>query len=181
MTAPRVEIDLAKLGHNARTLVDRLGPLGISVTGVTKAVLGLPEVAFALLASGVGGLGDSRVENLERMRAAGVPGPLTLIRSPMLSQVDRVVAVADVSFNTEVSVLSALSAAAGRAGVTHDVVLMVELGDLREGILPVDLPEVVAATLALPNLALRGIGTNLACQHGVVPDAANMAELSALA
>jgi predicted amino acid racemase len=60
-------------------------------------------------------------------------------------------------------------------------VLMVELGDLREGILPGDLASVARVVLDRPDLVLRGIGTNLACQSGVAPDAAKMAELSALA
>ena len=58
---------------------------------------------------------------------------------------------------------------------------MVELGDLREGIMPDDLMEIVAETLGLPNIELKGIGTNLACRSGVSPDADNMATLSALA
>lgn len=99
----------------------------------------------------------------------------------MLSQVDRVVRSADVSFNTELSVISRLSSAARRAGRSHEVVLMVELGDLREGIMPIDLEDMVRAVLQLPNITLGGIGGNLACHGGVVPDANNMAELSALA
>ena len=59
--------------------------------------------------------------------------------------------------------------------------LMVELGDLREGIMPGDLPDAVARCLALPNIEVRGIGTNLACRNGVVPDDRNMGELSDLA
>ena len=181
MTAPRLEIDLDKIHHNARTLVERLAVRGISVTGVTKATLGSPEIAGALLRAGVSALGDSRIENIEAMRLAGVPAPMTLIRSPMISQADRVVAHADVSFNTELDVIGALSAAARRAARTHGIVLMVELGDLREGIMPGDLEHTVRETLRLPNIALEGIGTNLACRSGVSPDAKNMAELSALA
>src|SRR6187401_2741246 len=112
MSAPRVEVDLDKVGHNARTLVDRLGRRGVSVTGVTKATLGSPEVARTLVDAGVARLGDSRVENLERLRRAGVDAAMTLIRSPMPSQVDRVVAAADTSCNTEVVLLRALDAAA---------------------------------------------------------------------
>ncbi|TVO66823.1 alanine/ornithine racemase family PLP-dependent enzyme [Denitromonas ohlonensis] len=181
MTAPRLEIDLDKIRHNALTLVQRLARHGISVTGVTKAVLGSPEVAGAMLDGGASGLGDSRIENIEVMRAAHVRGPMTLIRTPMLSQVKRVVAGANVSFNTEIDVIDALSSAAGKAGVVHGVVLMVELGDLREGILPGDLAHMVRQVLRLPNILLKGIGGNLACASGVVPDARNMAELSALA
>ncbi|MCU1457962.1 MAG: hypothetical protein JWL73_2054 [Actinomycetia bacterium] len=180
-TTPRLEIRLDRIRHNARTLVRRLGSRGISVTGVTKATLGSPEIARAMLAAGVVGLGESRVENIEAMRRSGIDSPMTLLRSPMMSQVDRVVASADVSLNSEPEVLAALSASAVEQDRTHGVVLMVELGDLREGILPADLEYVARAVLALPGLVLRGIGTNLACQSGVSPDPRNMAELSCLA
>ena len=181
MTAPRLEIDLNKIYHNARTLVDRLADRGISVTGVTKATLGSPEIASALIRAGVTALGDSRIENIEAMRRAHVPASMTLIRSPMISQAERVVTHADVSLNTELDVISRLSFAAKEARRTHGVVLMVELGDLREGIMPGDLENTVRETLRFPNIVLRGIGTNLACRSGVSPDAKNMAELSALA
>ena len=181
MTGVQVELDLAKIGANARVLVDRLGVAGISVTGVTKAALGSPELAAVLVDAGVAALGDSRIENLERLRAAGIGAPTLLLRSPMLSQVDRVVRSADVSCNTEPAVIRALSAAAGAAGVQHGVVLMVELGDLREGIHPPDVCAIAASTLALPHLALTGIGTNLACRNGISPDDRNMQVLSALA
>ena len=181
MTAPRLEIDLDKIHHNARTLVERLGKRGISVTGVTKATLGSLEIAGALLGAHVHALGDSRIENIEAMRRARVPAPMTLIRSPMLSQAERVVRYADVSFNTELDIISKLSSAAREAKRTHGVVLMVELGDLREGIVSSDLENTVRETLRLPNIGLKGIGTNLACRCGVSPDARNMAELSSLA
>ena len=181
MNAPRIEIDLDKIHHNARTLVERLSHRGIAVTGVTKATLGSPAIAGALHRAGVTALGDSRIENIEAMRRAGVPGPLILIRSPMLSRVVRVVRNADVSFNTELDVIRGLSAAAKAAGHTHGIMLMVELGDLREGIMPGDLVHTVRETLRFPNLSLKGIGTNLACLSGVAPDSRNMAELSALA
>ena len=181
MSAPRLVVDREKLHHNARTLVERLAPRGISVTGVTKAALGSPEIADTLLRAGVKSLGDSRIENIEKMRAAGIKAPLLLIRSPMLSQVERVAAGADISFNSELEVVNALSRAARRIGRTHGVVLMVELGDLREGLMPKDLENAVRETLRLPHIALKGIGTNLACRSGVSPDAKNMAELSALA
>ena len=181
MTAPRLEIDLDRIQHNARTLVNRLANRGISVTGVTKAALGSQEIAGALLRGGVSSIGDARIENIEAMGHAQVSASMMLIRSPMLSQADRVVAQADVSFNTELEVISRLSSAAKEARRTHGVVLMIELGDLREGIMPGHLEHAVRETLRFPNIALEGIGTNLACRSGVVPDARNMGELSELA
>lgn len=179
--APRLEIDLGKIHHNASTLVERLAHRGISVTGVTKATLGSAEIAATLLRAGVSTLGDSRIENIEAMRRSQVPARMTLIRSPMLSQVKRVVRHANVSFNTEIEIIRSLSFEAQKAGHTHGVILMVELGDLREGIMPADLFDIVRETHTLPNLVFQGIGTNLACRSGVSPDGWNMAGLSGLA
>jgi len=181
MAAPRLEIDLNKIGQNARTLVDRLGKRGISVTGVTKVILGSAEIAKTLLEAGVKQLGDSRIENIEALHRARVQASMVLIRSPMLSQVQRIVTHADISCNTEIKVIRALSQEAQKADRTHGVILMVELGDLREGIMPNDLLDFVHETLSLPNIHFKGIGTNLACRSGVSPDAENMAILSELA
>ena len=91
MTAPRLEIDLDKIHHNARALVEALARRSISVTGVTKATLGSPDIAQTMIDAGATALGDSRIENIEAMRRSRVPAPMLLIRSPMLSQVDQVV------------------------------------------------------------------------------------------
>ncbi len=177
----RIEINLDKVEQNTRILVDRLSSTGIRVTGITKAVLGSPGVGAAMLRGGACGLGDSRVQNLVRL--AGLDRSLvrTLIRSPILSQVARVVELADVSLNTEAVVLAALDQAADRQKRMHSVVLMVELGDLREGIALEDTPEAVRAVLRHSSLRLVGLGANLACQNGVVPDDRNMGVLTALA
>lgn len=182
MSAPRLEINLAKISANARMLVDRLDERGIAVMGITKAVLGCPSIASALLDAGVSGIGDSRIENIERIRASlGERPTISMIRSPLLSQAERVVRSADISFNTELAVIKGLSVAATLAHRTHGVVLMVELGDLREGIMPNDLLATVSEILPLPNIVLRGIGANLACLSGTTPDAVNMTALSDLA
>ena len=177
----RVETDLDKVEQNTRVLVDRLAARGIRVTGITKAVLGSPGVGAAMLRGGARGLGDSRIPNLVRLAGLDRSPSRTLIRSPMLSQVARVVDVADVSLNTESVVLAALNQAASQQNRMHEVVLMVELGDLREGIALDDVPEAVRAVLGHSSLRLGGLGANLACQNGVIPDDQNMGVLTALA
>jgi predicted amino acid racemase len=180
VSAPRIDIDLGKIEHNTRVLVERLAPSGIRVTGVTKAVLGEPAVGAAMLRGGAVGLGDSRVENLARLEKPVGTAPRTLIRSPMLSQVTDVVRAAACSLNTDAQVLAALDRAAAQQQRTHDVVLMVELGDLREGIAVEDVSAAVATVLRHTSLRLVGLGANLACQNGVVPTDHNMAVLSEL-
>ncbi len=181
MSAPRLEIDLDKIHHNAKTLVDRLAGRGISVTAVMKASLGSPEIARTMLRAGVSMIGDSRMENIEAMSRAGINAPMMLIRSPMISDVQRVVRFADLSLNSELDVIHQLSQAAKAAGKRHGVVLMIELGDLREGIMPADLEHAIGSVLDMPNIDLKGIGANLACHCGVSPDKRNMDQLSTLA
>ncbi|MEM8751648.1 MAG: alanine racemase [Pseudomonadota bacterium] len=181
MTAPRLEIDLGKITHNARCLSAWLTTEGVDVTGVTKGVCGRPEVARAMLDSGVSSLADARVENVERMRAADIACPISLIRPPMLSQAARVVRSCELSYNTEPTVIKALAAAARAVDKVHHVVLMVEMGDMRDGIMPADVAEVAAQVVATPGVALKGVGANFGCLSGVAPDADAMARLSSLA
>jgi predicted amino acid racemase len=83
----------------------------------------------------------------------------------------------DVSVNSELAVLDALSRTAVRRGRVHDVIVMVDLGDLREGLWPDELVPFVRHALGLPGIRIVGVGTNLACFAGVVPSASNMTRL----
>jgi predicted amino acid racemase len=180
VSAPRVDIDLAKIEHNTRALVDRLSPVGVRVVGITKATLGKSEIGTAMLRGGAVGLGDSRVANLARLSGLAGSTSRTLIRSPMLSEARDVVRTATCSLNTEATALERLNEAAHQERRIHDVVLMVELGDLREGIATEDVAEAARVVLGYPALRLVGLGTNLACQNGVVPTNTNMDVLTRL-
>ncbi len=181
MPAPRMEIELDKLVHNAQELTALYGSRGVHVTVVTKGVCGSPRIARALLDSGIRSLGDSRIANIQKMREAGLDAQFVLIRSPMPSEVERVVEFADVSLNTEMSVIRRVAEHAVKRGKTHRIVLMVELGDLREGILPCDIKSMVEQVIHLRGVELAGIGTNLACFGGIRPTEANMRALSSIA
>jgi predicted amino acid racemase len=174
---PTVSIDLAKVEHNARSVVQLCAEHGIAVTGVTKGVCGDPEVARAMLRGGVTSIGESRMENVRRLREAGVDTTYMLLRVPPLSAVEEVVERVDVSLNSELAVLRGLSAAARGRGGVHDVIVMVDLGDLREGVWPDDLLPFVRELTGLSGVRLVGLGANLSCFGGVVPTAHNMARL----
>ena len=181
MTAPRVEVDLGKIRHNARCLVERLKSRGISVTAVTKAVCGHPQIAQAMLDGGAAGLGEARMSNVKRLRKAGIKCPITLIRTPMLSQVDQVTRYCDASYNTEMDVIARLAEVSRQTRTVHDVLLMVEMGDMREGIMPERLEAIARQVMGMPGVVLKGIGANFACLGGATPDAAKMATLSTFA
>ncbi|WP_317057209.1 alanine/ornithine racemase family PLP-dependent enzyme [Roseovarius rhodophyticola] len=181
MTTPRVEIDLGKIQANARCLVRRLGARGLSVTGVTKAVCGHPDIARAMLDGGVVGLADARIANVVRMRIAGINCPISMIRAPLLSEMEDAIQHCDASYNTEMDTIRKLGAAAKKLGTSHDVILLAEMGDMREGILPENLNECAARVIATPGVALKGIAANFACMGNAAPTGGDMAMLSRLA
>lgn len=181
MNCPRIEVDLRKLRHNTRTVVERLKGRGIRVTAVTKAVCGHPSVAQAMLDGGAKGLAEARLSNVKRLRQAGKTCPITLIRTPMLTQVDDVVQVCDASYNTEIAVIAALATAALRQDKVHDIILMVEMGDLRDGIMPHRVGQIGEQVMGMPGVVLKGIGANFACLSGIAPTATEMQALTALA
>nr|WP_299170626.1 alanine/ornithine racemase family PLP-dependent enzyme [uncultured Allomuricauda sp.] len=181
MNLPRIDIDLGKIAHNVQQLKILYGTKGINVIGVTKVIGGDPMIAGVLVKNGIEILADSRISNIIKMRKAGIRAQYLLLRTPALSQVEEVVIHAHISLNSELAVLKKLSEYALRNHIIHKVVLMVELGDLREGIMPSKMNAYVKEVLNLEGLALIGIGTNLACFGGISPDADKMNELSSIA
>ncbi len=176
---PRIEISLSQIRENTKKLSELYMQKGISLMGVTKAVLGEPSIAKAMIQGGVKFIADSRIENIQKMKSAGISTQFVLLRTP-LSQAESIVKNADISLNTEIETLKKLSYHAKGQNKIHQVIIMVELGDLREGILPCDLPQLVRKTLSLPHIKIIGIGCNLACYGGIKPDDKNMRELSEL-
>lgn len=170
-----IVVDLETIEANTRRLADRLP--GLDLVGVTKVTCGEPAVGRAMLRGGATALADSRPANLARLRAAGITVPLWLLRAPAPAQADEVVQLADVSLESELITVRALDAAAGARGLVHGVVCMVDLGDLREGVLPDDLLPFVEEVAALPHVRVTGVGVNLTCYGAIVPSEENLGEL----
>ena len=181
MATPRVEIDLGKISHNVTALKELYGSRGIRICAVTKAVCGDPRIAEVLVNSGIGILADSRMANIRRMRDAGIRAQFLLLRTPFISQAEAVVTFTDMSLNSDLSVIERLSKFALKQHARHNIILMVELGDLREGLMPSDLLGAVKRVIELEGIQLAGIGANLACFGGIEPDQGKMEELSSLA
>ncbi len=165
---PCVEIDINKIRKNTRYLVDYCGNKGIEVMGITKGVCALTEVVNAMVEGGIKKLGDSRLQNIAVLRESGFMGLIYLIRIPMLSEIRDLVNLADGSFNSEVDAVKMLSQEASTIGKVHKVILMVDVGDLREGIMPEDVLNVVGQIINLPGIVLEGLGTNVGCYGGVL-------------
>ena len=178
MAGPRITIDLERIERNARTVVERCRASGIGVFGVTKGTCGMPQVARAMLRGGATGIGESRFENIRRLRASGIDAPIMLLRSPPLSLIEEVIKTVDISLNSELAIVRELSRVAERMARVHDIILMVDLGDLREGIWPTDLIPTVEQVMQLPGVRIAGIGTNLTCFGAIIPTEINLGELA---
>jgi predicted amino acid racemase len=158
MSNPRLRIDLAKITHNARKTLDICRRHGIDVMGVTKGAAGMPEVAKAMLAGGIASLADSRLDNIARLRAAGIRVPITLLRSPGPRDISRTVELADASLNSDVEIVEALAIEARLQRKTHGVILMVDLHTGREGLPPGRVPAACRKLRSLAGIQLQGIG-----------------------
>ena len=174
---PRLEISLDKITHNTQVVAGICNRQGIRVAGVTKVFCGDPEIAGAMVDGGIDILADSRLENLKKLKE--FPLPKLLLRLPMLSRAKAVVEFADISLNSEIETIKALSEAAIAQGKRHEIILMFDLGDLREGIFDKnELSQTVEQLLQLKGVILIGIGTNLTCIGGVIPTPENLSRLT---
>lgn len=178
---PRICANLGKIRHNVDTLTALCRRHGITVAAVTKAVCADAAIARVFEQSDVAMLADARIENLDRLQTKK---PKLLLRAPAPCEADEAVASADVSLVSEIDTIRALGKAALRAQKKHAVILMIDLGDLREGILFRDREGICRAAKSAaeePALELRGVGTNLTCYGAISPDEMNLGELCRIA
>lgn len=178
---PYLKIDLEKIKENTRRTVEICHKQDISVLGVTKGFGAIPNIVRAFLKGGVDGLADSRMENIMELHNINADAPITLLRIPRLSNVMNVVQYTDASINSELAVIKALGEAAEKLHKQHQVVLMLDVGDLREGILKENLLASAAMVLKIKGIKLIGIATNMGCYGGIIPDMQNLGLLASLA
>ncbi|MBU3143896.1 ornithine racemase Orr [Clostridium sp. CF012] len=175
---PCVDVDLGKLTHNAKTILDLCNKVHIEVASVTKVFCAQRPITEAILKSGIKGVADSRISNLKNSK--DLDCTKLMIRIPMISEAYEIVRYSDTSLNSELATIRALSVAAKDLNKTHNIILMVDIGDLREGVLIQDAISTVGEILKLDNINLLGLGTNVTCYGGVIPDSENLGVLIAL-
>lgn len=179
---PRVVWDPSRLLANADFL-DRLchqqkDP--VDWIPVTKVTCADPDIVSTLIRQGYQSFADSRIENLRRIKQISSDSQTTLLRLPGLHEVAEVVRYADISLVSEQDTIAALQREAQQCGRRHKVILMIELGDLREGVCIHQALELGRFILEQDHIEWLGIGTNLTCYGGVIPTADIMLELTDL-
>ena len=176
---PRITCDLEKIQRNTDEVLRRAKAAGITdVAAVVKCVNGMPEVAQIFQNAGCHWIATSRMDQFIKMREAGITAPFMLIRVPMLSEVPDVIEYCDTSLISDMTLLKALNHEAQAKNSLHNVILMAEVGDLREGFWDRDeLVEAARFTEEAPGLHLLGVGMNIGCYGSVAATRDKMQEL----
>lgn len=176
---PRLTVHLPHLRENMEHVISQCAAAGIQVCGVIKGCEAFPAVAQLYRDCGAVELGTSRIEHIIRCREAGVPGPYLLLRVPMRSELPELVRYCETSLQSEAAILDALEEECRHQNTTHRVIVMADLGDLREGFWNQEemLNVCIHVERDLPHIHLAGVGVNLGCYGSIQPTASKMLAL----
>jgi predicted amino acid racemase len=177
---PMLEFNLKKLYNNTKIVTKLCEDNGIKVAGIIKGFGGIAEGAEEMVKGGCYQIGSSRIEQLKALKDRGFDMPLLLVRIPMMCESEDVVKYSDISLVSEKETLNLLNKEAKAQNKIYGVVLMYDLGDLREGVFYkeelIRLAEYVE--YESDNLYLEGIGSNLSCYGSVAPTTENLSQLA---
>ena len=177
---PVLKVDLNAIKENASVMTSFCKKRGISVAGVIKFSDGSTEIAKAYSDGGCSEIASSRTRHLKAIKSAFPYITTMLIRIPMFSECMDVVKWCDISLNSEELILRRLDECAAVYGKKHKVILMMDVGDRREGVVSSDelLRLAMLVETELTSLELAGVGSSFACASGVLPDWDNLTELA---
>ncbi len=174
---PRLVYHAEALAENVQRVASRCSREGITLWGVTKGVCAQPEIARIMVRNGCRALMDSRMRNLRALKAQDLGVPLWLLRIPMSSEIPEIVEHADGAVISMAESVHLLHQACAQRRHPFEVMLMVDIGDLREGIWPDEVDALAEAFSACPRVRCIGVGANWGCYGGVLPTEENEKKL----
>ena len=178
---PKILIDLEKIKHNTKEIVKLAKKSNLNIAGVTKAVCGDLKIAKKMVEGGVKYLADSRLINLKNLQKKIKNIPLILLRSPTFSEINQTIKCADISLQSEIEIIEKISKISLKHKKKHKIILMIEMGDRREGILEKDIYNFMSKIIKFKGIQIYGIGMNLSCYGGVIPTKEKVLKLSSIA
>jgi ornithine racemase len=166
-----------KLAHNYRFIESLFEESNINWGVVTKLLCGNKLFLNELIRLGVQEMHDTRISNLRTIKAMGSNIQTVYIKPPAMRSIPNLIKYADVSFNTDFVTIKMLSDETVKQNKKHKVIIMIEMGDLREGVMGDHLIEFYEKVFLLPNIQIIGIGTNLNCLNGILPNQDKLIQL----
>ncbi|MCF8236416.1 MAG: alanine/ornithine racemase family PLP-dependent enzyme [Bacteroidales bacterium] len=173
-----IELHREKLQQNFKFLDNLFKKNGIEWGVVSKLLCGNKIYLKELLDMGIKEVHDSRISNLKAIKELDSSVQTVYIKPPAKRSIKNLVRYADISFDTEFLTIKLISEEAQRQDKLHKVIIMIEMGDLREGVVGERLLDFYSSIFKLPNIEVIGLGTNLNCLNGVMPTHDKMVQLS---
>lgn len=173
-----IELYRSKLKQNYCFLDNLFKKKGKNWAVVTKLLCGNKSYIEEIIKLGAQEICDSRISNLKVVKEINPDVKTLYIKPPAKRSIRSIVKYADVSFNSEYETIKLLSDEAVKQGKIHKVVIMIELGDLREGVMGENLVAFYESVFNLPGIMIQGVGTNLNCLNGVMPSEDKLIQLS---
>ncbi len=177
-----LKIDTQKIISNIEKMVDILGKYDIEWSLITKVLGGNREILQKLLShpsiKKVHSIGDSRISNLKAIKSIKPDIVTMYIKPPAITQVKNVVRYADISLNSSFKIIEKMNDESAKLGKKHRVIIMIEMGELREGIIRENILSFYERLFKLDHIIAEGIGTNLGCMYGVEPTYDKLIQLS---
>lgn len=162
-----------KIQNNIRFLSDYFSKKNIHWSLITKVFSGdktfLKTVLTPEVIQDIDSVGDSRLTSLRNLKAVNPEIRTIYIKPPAKVYAEEIVQYADVSLNSSFDTIQALNLAAKNAGKVHQIIIMIELGELREGVNRSDLMGFYQKIFELPHIEVIGLGSNLGCMYGIIP------------
>lgn len=175
-------IQTEKIKNNIKYLSGFFAKHDIEWSLITKVFSGdkefLKNVLTADVIAKINAVGDSRLTSLKNLKEVNPNMRTIYIKPPAKVYADDLVKYADISLNSSFSTINALNIAAKKAGKIHQIIIMIELGELREGVKRSDIMDFYETVFELPNIEVIGIGSNLGCMYGVEPSYDKLLQLT---
>ncbi|AZZ65764.1 alanine/ornithine racemase family PLP-dependent enzyme [Metamycoplasma phocicerebrale] len=175
MNFPKIVINETKFKNNVKKAIEICRKKNIEVLAVTKGFCGNRRMAELYYEAGIKYFGDSRLENFEIYK--DIPGHKQLLRIPMISEIPKMLKLCDSSLNGDIEVIKKISDYVLEKKLkVHEIVLMVDLGDRREGCLPEQTLYIARQIQELKGVKLIGLGCNFGCYGARIPSDESMAQ-----
>jgi len=168
-----LQIHTDQIIGNIKKLNEFLKPRGIEWTLVTKIMNGYKPALEKILRDPsidqLHSIGDSRISNLKVIKEVRPDIVTIYIKPPAINQAKNVIRYADISLNSSFETIKELNLQAEKQGKIHKVIIMIEMGELREGVVRDNILNFYEKIFQMANISVIGIGTNLGCMYGVEP------------
>lgn len=162
-----LKINLSKIQYNALVLKSILEKRYIHFTPVIKCVAGDKKIVDTLSAIGIRHFADARMENISKTKDE--QNSFTMIRTPNRRELEAVTLNTQISIQTELETIERMNEVAKAHAITHQVLLMVDWKDAREGVLPFEVVSYVKQILSFTHIKLIGLAFNFMCFRELPP------------